>query len=142
MEKIVKKGKRLQNEAEDSFASVCSSITNGIISVCVLILVVVFPLIYDKAYMNIMDVKYICYYVSVLGMLGLLLIAGIGMMAVDCVKYRCAYVRRLMSGLLPKNWKKTFLLSDIAHDFVCLAVSLSNIDCAYFYWGVWGEEGT
>ncbi|MCI8658753.1 MAG: O-antigen ligase family protein [Lachnospiraceae bacterium] len=141
MEKIVKKGKRLQNEAEDSFASVCSSITNGIISVCVLILVVVFPLIYDKAYMNIMDVKYICYYVSVLGMLGLLLIAGIGMMAVDCVKYRCAYVRRLMSGLLPKNWKKTFLLSDIAVVLFGLAVALSTFHSEYFYEAFWGNEG-
>ena len=49
MEEVVKNGNKLQNRAVDSFSSVCSSIVNGIISVCILILVTVFPLIYDKA---------------------------------------------------------------------------------------------
>ena len=110
MEEVVKNGNKLQNRAVDSFSSVCSSIVNGIISVCILILVTVFPLIYDKAYTNIMDVKYMCYYMSVLGMLGLLLVAGLVMLVIDCVKFRGVHTRNLLSAFSPCNWKQTFIL--------------------------------
>lgn len=141
MEEVVKNENKLQNRAVDSFSSVCSSIVNGIISVCILILVTVFPLIYDKAYTNIMDVKYMCYYISVLGMLGLLLIAGLVMLVIDCVKFRGVHTRNLLSAFLPCNWKQTFILSDIAVVLFGLAVVLSTFHSEYFYEAFWGNEG-
>lgn len=138
---IKKNVKQPQNMAEDSFAAVCSSVINGIISVCVIVLMVVFPLIYDDAYTNIMDVKYICYYVTIIGVLALLLIAVLVMMTIDCIKYKGEHTKKVLSGLLPRNWRHTFMMCDIFAVLFGIAVCISTFHSDYFYESFWGNEG-
>lgn len=64
--------KTVTNKA-DSFASTCSSVISGVISVFLLVAVVAVPLIYDNSYFNILETKYKCFYMSVLVMLAVLL---------------------------------------------------------------------
>ena len=101
-------GKTTLEQEEERFVSTNTAIINEIISLCILMLMIIFPLIYDDAYANIMDVKYVSYYIPVIMMLGLLLIAAVIMAIMDKKKYEGRYTKKVLSGMLPKNWKKTF----------------------------------
>ncbi len=133
--------KKPQNTAKDTFSSACSSAVNDIIGLCVFILMTVFPLLYEEAYTNIMDVKYICYYQAVIGMLVLLLAAVLVMVAIDYGKYKGAHTKSMLGRLLPRNWKKTFLVADIAVVIFWAAVIISTFCSDYFYESFWGNEG-
>ena len=134
-------GKTTLEQEEERFVSTNTAIINEIISLCILMLMIIFPLIYDDAYANIMDVKYVSYYIPVIMMLGLLLIAAVIMAIMDKKKYEGRYTKKVLSGLLPKNWKKTFLVSDAAVLVFCLAVGISTFHSEYFFESFWGNEG-
>lgn len=141
MAEIGKHVKKPQNTAKDTFSSACSSAVNDIIGLCVFILMTVFPLLYEEAYTNIMDVKYICYYQAVIGMLVLLLAAVLVMAAVDFKKYKGVHTKNVLGGLLPRNWKRTFLAADFAVIIFWVAVAVSTFCSDYFYESFWGNEG-
>ena len=44
--------------SQEGFSGTCSSIISGVISFFLLVLVAVFPLIYDNSYFNILETKY------------------------------------------------------------------------------------
>ena len=134
-------GKTTLEQEEERFVSTNTAIINEIISLCILMLMIIFPLIYDDAYANIMDVKYVSYYIPVIMMLGLLLIAAVIMAIMDKKKYEGRYRKKVLSGLLPKNWKKTLLVSDAAVLVFCLAVGISTFHSEYFFESFWGNEG-
>ena len=134
-------GKTTLEQEEERLVSTNTAIINEIISLCILMLMIIFPLIYDDAYANIMDVKYVSYYIPVIMMLGLLLIAAVIMAIMDKKKYEGRYTKKVLSGLLPKNWKKTLLVSDAAVLVFCLAVGISTFHSEYFFESFWGNEG-
>ncbi len=117
-------GKNMLAQEDERFMSTNSAIINEIVSLCVLMLMVIFPLIYDDAYTNIMDVKYVSYYLPVIMMLGYSLIAVVVMAVMDMIKYQGRHTKKVLSGLLPKNWKKTFLVSDAAVLVFCVSFGI------------------
>lgn len=125
----------------DSFAETCSSVISGTISVCLLILTTVFPLIYHRAYFDILETKYKCYYIIVLGMLAVLLALALVMLVVDMNEYRGAHAAELLGGLKPKNWKKTFLPADAGVIVFWLISGISMLQSKYLYESFWGNEG-
>ena len=72
----------------DSFSETCSSVTNGIISFFLLVLVTVFPLVVHNSYFDILETKYMCFYLTVLIMLGVLLLAGLIMLFIDIKEFQ------------------------------------------------------
>ncbi len=133
--------KKPQIMTKNTFSSRCSSVVDDMIGLCVFILMTVFPLLYANAYTDIMDVKYICYYQTVIGMLVLLLAAVLIMMAMDYKKYKGEHTKKLIGSLLPKNWKRTFFVSDIAAVLFLIATAVSTLCSDYFYESFWGNEG-
>ena len=75
--------KNKKESYSDAFSDTGSAIINGIINVGMLLLVTVFPLIYHNSYVDILDVKYLCYWLCALGMLGVSLIIGLILLAID-----------------------------------------------------------
>ena len=134
-------GKNMLAQEDERFMSTNSAIINEIVSLCVLMLMVIFPLIYDDAYTNIMDVKYVSYYLPVIMMLGYSLIAVVVMAVMDMIKYQGRHTKKVLSGLLPKNWKKTFLVSDAAVLVFCVSFWISTFHSEYFFESFWGNEG-
>ena len=100
-------GKNMLAQEDERFMSTNTAIINEIISLCILMLMIIFPLIYDDAYANIMDVKYVSYYIPVIMMLGLLLIAAVIMAIMDKknmkegIQRRCCLVCFLRTGRKP-----------------------------------------
>lgn len=126
---------------QDSFAETCSSIISGVISFFLLALVTVFPLIYDKAYFNILETKYKCYYIIVIGMLVVLLVLALIMLVVDINEFKGEHVAKLLAALKPQNWKQTFCVADAGVLVFWLMCGISTLQSKYLYESFWGNEG-
>ncbi len=131
--------KEVQNQ--DVFSNICASIISGVISFFMMLLVVVFPLIYDDGYANILATKYRYYWGFVVGLLSICLILSLIMMAIDIMEHRGSHVKALFSRLQPKHWKETFCFADAAVIVFWIILVISTLQSDYFYEAFWGNEG-
>ena len=111
----------------DSFSETCSSVTNGIISFFLLVLVTVFPLVVHNSYFDILETKYMCFYLTVLIMLGVLLLAGLIMLFIDIKEFQGTHAKELFGKLKPNCWKSTFSIADMAVFIFWLASVISTL---------------
>lgn len=132
--------KKKQKNTED-FAAICSSIISGVIGVGIFALVTVFPLIYHNSYLDILETKYGCYWITVVAMLGICLGLGLIMAGIDFMEFGGTNTKRLFSALHPRRWKETFHLADAAVLVFWLASLISTFQSDYFYESFWGNEG-
>ncbi|MCD8225044.1 MAG: O-antigen ligase family protein [Clostridiales bacterium] len=123
------------------FPAVCASVVSGIITIFVVLLVTVFPLIYRHAYFDILETKYQCYYVCVIGMLVFSLMAALIMLAIDLARYGGKNAKALFARLHPHSWKQTFCAADVAVLVFWLIALISTFQSDYFYESFWGNEG-
>lgn len=130
-----------ENKQEDHFSKLCGNIISGTISIFLLILVTVFPLILHNSYVDVLKTKYQCYYITILGMLAIILVLVVIMFFVDWKEYHGKHMLRLCTRLHPGNWKSTFCLADIAVIAFWLTLLVSTFQSKYFYESFWGNEG-
>lgn len=133
--------KTVKRDKSATFSETCASIISGVIGFFILILVLVFPLIYDKSYFNILETKYKCYYVSILGMLIVVLVLALVMLIIDRMEYKGAHAKALLVKLLPRSWKTTFQLQDVAVLVFLLVAVISTLQSDYVFEAFWGNEG-
>lgn len=111
---------------------------NHIIScITVLMIIVVFPLVFHDYYYDILDVKYIFYYGTIIFMIVAMLIAAIIFLFKDFKYYSAKNCRELRG----KFGLKSFGKSDWAMIGFLLAVAVSTFQSDYFYESFWGNEG-
>ncbi len=132
---------RKNTKTQQGFAETCSGIISGTISFFIFILVLVFPLIYHDSYFDILETKYKCYYLCVIGMLAVVLILAMVMMLIDGKEYRWMHTREVLGRLAPKCWKPTFHFADGAVLLFWLIALISTFQSDYFYESFWGNEG-
>lgn len=125
----------------DAFVKTCSNIISGVINVFLLMLVTVFPLIMHDSYVDILETKYQCYYMIVIGMLIVLLILGIIMLVIDQIEYQGKHAIGLFAKLHPQNWKTTFCGADFAVILFWLTLLISTLQSEYRFESFWGNEG-
>jgi len=133
--------KKQQPAAGTDFAEICASIISGAISVFVVLLVTVFPLIYHDSYFDILETKYQCYYLCVIGMLAVTLVLAIVMAVIDAKEFQGKHFKGILERLKPKNWKKTFHLADVCVMVFWLAALISTLQSDYLFEAFWGNEG-
>lgn len=133
--------KTVGQQERDDFSATCASIISGTISVFLTILVTVFPLIYRRAYFDILEVKYQCYYLTVIGMLAVSLLLGIVMLLIDAKEFQGSHGKAFFAKLAPKNWKTTFRATDVAVIVFWLASLISTLQSKYLFESFWGNEG-
>lgn len=134
-------GKKDAKSGQGDFEKTCGSIISGVISVALVILTVVFPLIYRNSYFDILEVKYQCYYVTVIGMLAVSLVLALVLLFIDAKEYSCSHTRALFAKLALKNWKKTFGITDAAVFTFWLMTLISTLQSDYVFESFWGNEG-
>lgn len=135
---MAKKG---DTKSQESFSETCSSIISGVISFFLLIVVTVFPLIYDNSYFNILETKYKCYYLSIIGMLVILLVLSVIMWIIDVMEFKGIHAKALFAKLAPRNWSTTFHVADVAVLVFWLAALISTLQSDYLFESFWGNEG-
>lgn len=133
--------KKAVTNGRDSFEETCSGIISGVISVFLLILTAVFPLIYHNSYFDILETKYRCYYMIVIGMLAVLLVLSLVMLVVDVNEYGGSHRKALFERLAPKNWRKTFSVVDAGVLVFWLMSGISTLQSEYLFEAFWGNEG-
>lgn len=128
-------------KSSDDFAETCASIISGAITVFIVLLVTVFPLIYHDSYFDILETKYQCYYVCVIGMLAVCLVLAMIMTVIDAKEFQGIHVKKIMGSLAPKNWKRTFSLADAGVMVFWLVALISTLQSDYLFESFWGNEG-
>lgn len=126
---------------KDDFADTCSDIISGTISIFLAILVTVFPLILHNNYLDILQTKYQCYYIVIIGMFVVVLTLAIIMLIIDQMEYHGKHTVRLFTKLHPRNWKTTFCAADFAVVAFWLTILVSTLRSKYLYESFWGNEG-
>ncbi len=138
---VIKNAGMQETSAEESFTGACSSIISAVISVFILALVTVFPLIYHDSYVDILDVKYRCYYLCIIGMMVAVALIAIIMAVIDGKRFGGKHVKEWFASLLPANWKRTFRIPDAAVLLFWIAAGISTLQSDYLYEAFWGNEG-
>lgn len=129
------------NKRKDDFSEAASSLISGAITVFLMILVIVFPLIYHDSYFDILETKYKCWCVIVIGMLAVIAILAIVLLVIDSNEFKGMHAKKIFSALIPKNWKKTFYPGDVAVLVFWMSALLSTLLSDYRQEAFWGNEG-
>ena len=98
----------LKSLPEDRFASTCSQIMSGVLTVLLVLLAAVFPLYIENAYFNIIQAKYRFFYVCIIATAIILLVIALIMLFIDLKEFDGEHCRNIFSALAPANIKKTF----------------------------------
>lgn len=130
-----------KEKISDTFTETGSSIIDGVIGVAMLVVVTVFPLVYHHSYVDILETKYLCYWVCALGMVAVSLILGLILMGIDLKEFKGAHTKQLFAGLIPRGWRNSSLIPDAAVAVFWIAVVISTLQSDYLYESFWGNEG-
>lgn len=114
---------------KSQFTITCSGVISSVISIYVFFMFLVFPLIYDNYYFNILETK-TTFYSTITGLLlvSLVLLALI-FIFIDFNEYKGRYTAEFLRKLSPKHWKQTFTLADaavLAYVLVCVVSTLRS----------------
>lgn len=108
-----------------------------IASVFTLIIIAVFPLFFRNYYFDILTVKYIFYYGTIISMAVVTLVVSIIFLFLDKSRYDWATIKNLKRQFSIKSFRK----SDWAMIAFLIAVAISTFQSDYFYESFWGNEG-
>ena len=106
-------------------------------SVFTLIIIAVFPLFFRNYYFDILTVKYIFYYGTIISMAVVMLVVSIVFLFLDKSRYDWATIKSLKRQFSIKSFRK----SDWAMIAFLIAVAISTFQSDYFYESFWGNEG-
>lgn len=123
------------------FLQTCSTITSDAIGIILFLLVMVFPLIFNDSYYDILETKYHAYRFCILILLCLLFLLSLGMLCVDLKKFHGQHTKNLLAKLLPSNWKTTFHAMDLAVLAFWMAAGISTLQSDFVSQAFWGNEG-
>ena len=108
-----------------------------IASVFTLIIIAVFPLFFRNYFFDILTVKYIFYYGTIISMAVVMLVVSIVFLFLDKSRYDWATIKSLKRQFSIKSFRK----SDWAMIAFLIAVAISTFQSDYFYESFWGNEG-
>ena len=112
--------------------------TNEIIaSIYIVAILAIFPLVFHNYYYDILRVKYMFYYSSVIILFVLILMAALIYMYVDARDYQWENTRYVIKRFR----KKALNIADWAMIIFMVAVTISTFQSDYFYESFWGNEG-
>ena len=132
----LRKDNRRMNENNDLIVS-WKRANEIITSVYIVAILAIFPLAFYNYYFDILDVKYMFYYGSVILLTVAILITAFVYMYIDARDYQWENTRCIF-----KHFRKRPLrIADWAMIFFMAAVSVSTLQSDYFYESFWGNEG-
>ena len=125
----------------DGFSEVFGNIYSGAIGIGVLVVLALFPLYYRDYYYDILLAKYTFYYVTMLGLFGVLFLITLAAIIIDGMEYRFGHTKAFMSRFSPKEIRKHVLVSDWFLLAFLLVGVISTLQSDYVYEAFWGNEG-
>lgn len=134
-------GQNVKEQINDVFSETCKKIYAGIVSVGVLCTLIIFPLFYRDYYFDILESKYIFYYITML-----LLFAAISMMTliflvVDALEFQLWHTKEFFQKFSVKNIKNTLSVVDLSLIIFLVICIISTLQSDYLFESFWGNEG-
>lgn len=108
-----------------------------IVNICILLIIAALPLVFHNYYFDILPVKYIFYYGTILTTIVAMLIVAIIFLFMDGRNYQWVNMKRIIKNFNIRSIRK----SDWAMIVFLIAVGISTIQSDYFYESFWGNEG-
>ena len=130
------------NGTGDTLAQVISGFVGNVTAIATLLLLFVFPLyITSENYSNILRAKYKFFWLMVVVLAAVCLLAGLAWLFIDRMEYGGAGMKKFLSRMKPSNWKEVFPVSERGLlTFIVIAL-LSTLTSEYLYESFWGNEG-
>lgn len=130
------------NGTGDTLAQVISGFVGNVTAIATLLLLFVFPLyITSENYSNILRAKYKFFWLMVVVLAAVCLLAGLAWLFIDRMEYGGAGMKKFLSRMKPSNWKAVFPVSERGLlTFIVIAL-LSTLTSEYLYESFWGNEG-
>ncbi|OUQ20084.1 hypothetical protein B5E84_04945 [Lachnoclostridium sp. An14] len=130
------------NGTGDTLAQVISGFVGNVTAIATLLLLFVFPLyITSENYSNILRAKYKFFWLMVVVLAAVCLLAGLAWLFIDRMEYGGAGMKKFFSRMKPSNWKAVFPVSERGLlTFIVIAL-LSTLTSEYLYESFWGNEG-
>lgn len=130
------------NGTGDTLAQVISGFVGNVTAIATLLLLFVFPLyITSENYSNILRAKYKFFWLMVVVLAAVCLLAGLAWLFIDRMEYGGAGMKKFLSRMKPSNWKVVFPVSERGLlTFIVIAL-LSTLTSEYLYESFWGNEG-
>ncbi len=135
------KEKVVNQEPVDGFSEVFGKIYDGAIGIGVLIILAIFPLYYRDYYYDILVAKYTFYYVTMLGLFGMLLLISAAAVIIDGKEYGFSHTKSFFSKFSPKKIRDHVLITDWFLVAFLLTGVISTLQSDYVYESFWGNEG-
>lgn len=138
---------KLSNRAEtgaqqaDGFSEVFGKIYDGAIGIGILVVLALFPLYYRDYYYDILAAKYTFYYVTMLGLFGVLLLVTLTALIIDGKEYGFYHTKAFAGKFSLKNIRSHVLISDWLLAAFLLVGVISTMQSDYVYESFWGNEG-
>lgn len=133
--------KKNSSSLSETFMSTYSGMVSGVISVTLTLLLIVFPLICNNSYRDILETKYYFYRRCTLGMLILTLLFVLIMTAVDFMEFKGMHTRYLLSKIMPEDKKSPLFLTDMSVLVFWLSSAISTALSDYPKAAFWGNSG-
>ena len=135
------KEKVVNQEPVDGFSEVFGKIYDGAIGIGVLIILAIFPLYYRDYYYDILVAKYTFYYVTMLGLFGVLLLISAAAVIIDGKEYGFSHTKGFFSNFSKKKIRDHVLITDWFLLAFLLVGVISTLQSDYVYESFWGNEG-
>ena len=135
------KEKLPEEQRADSFSETFRKIYDGAIGIAVIIILGLFPLYYRDYYYDILVAKYSFYYMTMLGLFGVLLVVSIAALLVDGKEYGFLHTKEFFRGFSPGEIRKHVRPADwFVLAFLIVGI-ISTMQSDYVYESFWGNEG-
>ena len=135
---MAQKGKK----KETALGAEMSRFAAGVTGVAMLVLLFVYPLfITDQSYSNILRVKYKFFWLLVLIMAGLCLLAGLAWFFMDRMEHHGEETRAFAVRIRQTGWKELFTAGEKGLLVFITIALISTLTSEYVYESFWGNEG-
>ena len=131
-----------EKKKEPTLGSEMSRFAGTVTGVAMLVLLFVFPLyITSQNYGNILRAKYKFFWLLVLIMTGVCLIAGLAWVFMDRMEHHGEEMREFSAGIRQTGLKKLFTMGEKGLLVFIIIALISTLTSEYVYESFWGNEG-
>ena len=131
--------KRKNNEK--AFCNRCSDLYAKVVSFFTLWILLLLPMVITDFYFNILETKYMFFWVSVIAMLAVLILMTAWLVYQDFELFDGKNTKRILSYLKPTELFRHCNVPDIAMMAFLLIAIISTLQSDYLYESFWGNEG-
>ncbi len=135
------KNKKSASGLSAPFMAAASGLINGVLSISLLLLFIVFPLICHNSYLDILETKFNFYQKCIVSMLSVMFLLAVILAVIDLMEFKGSHTRHLFSKIVRADKKTPFFAADAAVFIFWVSSALSTLLSPYTKAAFYGNKG-